>query len=210
MRRRHRRPRGGKADREVEDLQDGANVTRHKDLPKAGGTSRRLDLVAVGSGDHRCPAGGAHKERPRSRDSRAPHCTEKMPLCDSEWLLAVKLFRDIGVWPDDLGPSPRFPGCKAPPHILKASRNDGVLEKAFASEAKRAARPLATISSNSRPAATYSPPKVQELTTEQWIMAIKTYQLHGVWSAPGNAPGLGGCLVPRDILETHGYGKKRA
>jgi hypothetical protein len=93
---------------------------------------------------------------------------------------------------------------------LKASRNDGVLEKAFASEAERAARPLATTSSNSRPAATYSPPKVQELTTEQWIIALKIYQQHGAWSAPGNAPGLGGCLVPRDILETHGYGRKKA
>lgn len=74
----------------------------------------------------------------------------------------------------------------------------------------RISRPLATNGAAVRPVVTYQPPKPIVLTDEQWIIALKTYRQHGMWSAPGNAPNCGGCLVPQAILDTHGYGRKKA
>ena len=33
------------------------------------------------------------------------------PITDEEWVIAVKFFRELGVWPDDLGPPPNQSGC---------------------------------------------------------------------------------------------------
>jgi hypothetical protein len=38
---------------------------------------------------------------------------------DLEWQIAIKFFRDIGNWPDDLGPPPGSSGCRAPLDLLE-------------------------------------------------------------------------------------------
>jgi len=53
------------------------------------------------------------------------------------------------------------------------------------------------------------PPEPKPLTDDQWTIAVKLYRDSGGWSAPGASPDVTGCLAPRDILESYGYGRKR-
>lgn len=87
---------------------------------------------------------------------------------------------------------------------------EGILIKRAQKLKDRISRPLATNGAAVRPPVTYQAPKPIVVTDEQWIVALKTYRQHGMWSAPGNAPNCGGCLVPQAILDTHGYGRKKA
>jgi hypothetical protein len=56
--------------------------------------------------------------QPRAHQSAAKPPPEPKPITDEKWTIAVKFFRDIGVWPDDLGPPPDQSGCRAPLDVL--------------------------------------------------------------------------------------------
>jgi hypothetical protein len=49
---------------------------------------------------------------------RETHAPKSKPISDEEWVIAVKFFRELGVWPDNLGPSPGQSGCRAPLDVL--------------------------------------------------------------------------------------------
>jgi hypothetical protein len=69
----------------------------------------------------RLPCGAADIVAPLVAE---PDCHEQ-ELCITleeaiEWILRVKFFRDAASWGPDWGPSPDYPGCLAPPDILRA------------------------------------------------------------------------------------------
>jgi hypothetical protein len=49
------------------------------------------------------------------REARETQAAPKSkPISDVEWVIALKLFRECGAWPDHLGPPPGQRGCRAP------------------------------------------------------------------------------------------------
>jgi len=44
---------------------------------------------------------------------------EHTEISDQKWVIAVKFFREIGVWPDHLGPPPGSTGCRVPEDLLE-------------------------------------------------------------------------------------------
>ena len=56
----------------------------------------------------------------RAHQSAATPPPEPKPITEEQWTIAVKFFRDIGVWPDDLGPPPDQSGCRAPLDVLES------------------------------------------------------------------------------------------
>jgi hypothetical protein len=51
---------------------------------------------------------------------RTENSNEHTEISDEEWVIAVKFFRELGVWPDHLGPAPGRSGCRAPLDVLES------------------------------------------------------------------------------------------
>jgi hypothetical protein len=45
---------------------------------------------------------------------------EHAEIPDEEWIIAVKFFRELGVWADNLGPPPGRSGCRVPVDLLES------------------------------------------------------------------------------------------
>jgi hypothetical protein len=60
---------------------------------------------------------------PFARDEASPPFRGEIP--DEKWVIAVKFFREIGVWPDHLGPpwSKRMPRPAGPAGVLRLRQN---------------------------------------------------------------------------------------
>jgi hypothetical protein len=41
-------------------------------------------------------------------------------ISEEKWFIALKFFREYGVWPDHLGPPPGRSGCRVPPDLLES------------------------------------------------------------------------------------------
>jgi hypothetical protein len=55
------------------------------------------------------------------REARETQAAPKSkPISDVEWVIAIKLFRECGVWSDDLGPPPGRSGCRVPVDVLES------------------------------------------------------------------------------------------
>jgi hypothetical protein len=56
----------------------------------------------------------------RAHQSAATPPPEPKPITEEQWTIAVKFFRDIGVWADHWGPPPGHTGCRAPLELLQS------------------------------------------------------------------------------------------
>jgi hypothetical protein len=52
--------------------------------------------------------------------ARTENSNEHTEISDEVWVIAVKFFRELGVWADNLGPPPGRSGCRAPLDVLQS------------------------------------------------------------------------------------------